>query len=219
MVDYVGNSKKDKEEKVNPEITEKVTVKKKVEKVVTGKVVEKKPSIGQKMKGIFFGAGFKATGFYILEEVLLPSVRDLIVDTIRRGTERAVYGEAGYRTRRDSREYGPRQSYNTVPVRRQVYETTARERAHLPDQPMRPRNRRGGLEFILQTRSEAEDVLEQLSAALEKYEYVTVADLRETLGLKIEYTDNKWGWTVLNDVEIRQIREGFLLDLPPAEAL
>ncbi len=219
-MEYASNSKKNKEEPLKPdEVTEKVTVKKKVEKVVTGTVVEKKPTMGQKMKGIFFGAGFKSTGFYILEEVLLPSLRDLIVDTVRRGTERAVYGEAGYRTRRDGREYGPRTTYNATPVRRQVYETTARERGHLPDQPMRPRNRRGGLEFILQSRSEAEDVLEQLSAALEKYEYVTVADLRETLGLKIEYTDNKWGWTILNDVEIRQIREGYLLDLPPAEAL
>jgi hypothetical protein len=218
-MDYVGNSKKSKEEpSEQQQVSEKVTVKKKVEKVVTGTVVEKKPSIGQKMKGVFFGAGFKSTGVYILEEVLLPALRDLIVDTVRRGTERAVYGDSSYRTPR-GREYGPRTTYNATPVRRQVYETTARERGHVPDQPLRPRNRRGGLEFILQSRSEAEDVLEQLSAALEKYEYVTIADLRETLGLKVEYTDNKWGWTVLNDVEIRQIREGYLLDLPPAEAL
>jgi hypothetical protein len=218
MTDYASNSNKDKEPK--KPVKEKIVVKKKVDKVVTGDVIEKKPGIGRKMKGIFFGADFKATGEYIVAEVLLPALRDLIVDTTRRGIERAVYGESTYGPRRGRPEYRNRTTYNTssTPITR-VYETTGRERANIPDQPSRPRSRAGGLEFIVQSRGEAENVLEQLSAALEQYDYVTVGDLRDTLGLETKYTDNKWGWTALGEVEVRQIREGYLMEFPPAEAL
>jgi hypothetical protein len=218
-MDYVSNSKKSKEPEEEPK--EKVTVTKRVEKVVTGPVVEKKPTVGKKMRGIFFGPGVKSTGEYIYYEILIPALRDLVVDTVSRGVNRAVYGESTYGPRRRGNERSSRITYDRVPMRDRVYETTGRERerAHIPDQPMRPKNRRGGLEFVLQTRAEAEGVVEQLSAALEKYDVVSVADLRDALGHKIQYTDNAWGWTVLNDVEIRQVRDGWLLDLPPAEAL
>lgn len=209
MVDYVGNSKKNKEEP-----PDKTTV---VKKVVTGKVVEKKPGIGKKMKGIFFGAEFRNVGDYLVQEVLLPAFRNLIVDTVQKGVDRAIYGEPAYGPRRGRPEYRSRTTYNT-PVNR-VYDTTARERAHIPDQPMRPRTRRGGLEFLIQSRAEAESALEQMSAVIEQFDVLSIAEAKEILGLKAEYTDRAWGWTVLVDVEISQTRDGYLLDLPPAEAL
>jgi hypothetical protein len=210
--DYASNSKKNKEEPKEPV--------KKVTRVVTGKVVERKPSIGKKIKGIFFAGEFKAAGQYIASEVLLPAFRDLIVDSFTKGVDRVVYGEPTYRPQRGRTEYRNRVTYNN-PMNPRVYETTARERGHVPDQPSRPRSYRGGLEYIVQSRAEAEDAMEMLLAALEKFDFVTIADVRECLGLppNKNYTDTKWGWTVLNDVEIRQIREGYLLDLPPAEAL
>jgi hypothetical protein len=51
------------------------------------------------------------------------------------------------------------------------------------------------------------------------YDVVSVADLNACLGRPSSYVDNNWGWTILKPVDIRQIREGFLLDLPPAEAI
>ena len=219
-MDYADSNKTDQTQEQEP-VTEKVTVKK-VERVVSGEVVQKKPTIGKKMKEIFFGGEFKSAGQYVIAEVLLPALRDLVVDTATKGVERVIYGESSYGPRRRRPEYRGRTSYSNYsnnPINPRVYEATGRERAHIPDQPMRPRSRRGGLEYIVQTRAEAEAVLEELSAALEKYDFVTVADIRYTLGLESQYTDNKWGWLILNDVEIRQVREGYLIDLPPAEAL
>lgn len=210
MVDYQGNSKREQEARKPPED-------KKVEKVVTGKVVQRQKPLGRKMKELFFGGEAKNAAHYIAADVLLPAFRNLLVDAVTKGVERIVYGENAYPQRRGYTDYRSRQVYDRTPMRRDYIETTGR--AHLPDQPMRPRSRRGGFEFILATRSEAEDVLQRLDYIVDKYDVASVADLKDLLGLQADYTDNKWGWVVLKDVEIRQIREGFLLDLPPAEEI
>lgn len=221
MTDYASNSKKSKEEQ-----QEKVVVEKKViEKVVTGKVVAKKPSVAEKFKNIFFGSDMKSAGKYVLAEVLLPAFRNMVAETGKAAIDRAIYGEASYPTRRQRTNYQSRAVYNPAnPGRhdpRIVYETTGRERAHIPDQPMRPRSRRGGLEFICQTRADAEAAIEKMDFLIGKFDQASIADLYEALGLEeeTEWTDQRWGWDVLKDVEIRQIREGFLLEFPPAEPL
>lgn len=75
------------------------------------------------------------------------------------------------------------------------------------------------LYIILSTRDEAERVLEQLMLIIDKYEVTSIADLRELVGLPTTHVDQKWGWDRLNDVVIRQVREGYLLDLPPADQI
>ena len=89
-------------------------------------------------------------------------------------------------------------------------------RANLPDQNRRPR-RRESLDIILTSKREAENILHTMEDIIHKYDVVTVANLYEMLGLRDTPMDNKWGWVTLNGTEIRQVREGFLLDLPPAE--
>jgi len=62
-------------------------------------------------------------------------------------------------------------------------------------------------------------VVERLIDILDKYEVVSLADLYDLLGLPTSPIDNKWGWTVLKQVEIRQTREGYLIELPPLEEI
>jgi hypothetical protein len=62
-------------------------------------------------------------------------------------------------------------------------------------------------------------VLERLSDIIEQYAVASLADLHELAGIPTTHVDNKWGWESLRFAEIRQIREGYLLDLPPAEAI
>jgi hypothetical protein len=91
----------------------------------------------------------------------------------------------------------------------------------LPDQPpyAPPRRRQDVGEIILISRDEAELVIERLTDIIDKYEVASVADLHDLVGLPTTYVDNKWGWSVLNSVGVRQIREGFLIDLPPVEPI
>lgn len=209
-MDYAGNSHKSKENSVaaTPE-------KEAVEKVVTGVVVKKKPSLGTKFKTIFFGGDSKSAARYIAADVLLPAIRNLLVDATTKGVERIVYGESSIRPRRPSGfDYRSRVQYSS-PIAR-----TDLRGARLPDQPPAyPRTRREMDDLVLVSREEAELVLERLIDILDKYEVVSLADLYDLTGLAQSHIDSKWGWTQLHKTEIRQTRDGFLLDLPPVEEI
>lgn len=72
---------------------------------------------------------------------------------------------------------------------------------------------------MLVSRDEAELVIERLSDILENYDVASVADLYDLVGLPTTYIDNKWGWTNLAYANVRQVREGYLIDLPQAEPI
>jgi hypothetical protein len=212
-MDYPSNSNKDKE-KDNSKAVEPV---KKVEKVeLEGQVLTRKTPIGSRIKSIFLGGEFKSAAQYIGAEVLLPALRNLLVDATTKGIERVVYGDSSYNRPRTP-EYRPRVTYNN-PVNR-GYSRDPRERANLPDQPSRPRPRHDRTEIILASRGDAELILERLQDIIDRYQVASMADLHELVGLPTTHVDNKWGWESIRFAEIRQIREGYLLDLPPAETI
>lgn len=204
--DYAGNSKTGKE-KAGETRPEKI-----VEKVVVSEVTIKKKGLGRKIRDLFIEADLKSVVRYVTSDVLLPAARNMIVDSATKGIERMMYGESSMRRRTHGIGYGPRFTYNN-PINR-------------PNSPARnappaypgPRTRRQD-EFILSSRDEAATVLERLNDIIDQYEMATVADLNELVGFPTEHVDNKWGWVFLADVQIRQVREGWLIDLPPAEPI
>jgi hypothetical protein len=54
---------------------------------------------------------------------------------------------------------------------------------------------------------------------IDVYKVASVTDLHDLVGLPSTYVDNKWGWENLSYANVRQIREGYLLDLPPVEPI
>lgn len=205
-MDYQGNAKKQKEEKPDQE-------KKNIEKIVTGDVIQKPKSIGHKFKDIFFGGDFKLAMKFVSAEVLLPALRNLIVDSVTKGAERFVYGDST-RGRGRPPEYRPRVQYNN-PIYRQDPRI-----ANLPDQVRAHRqSRRDTNDIILTSREEAELVVERLIDIIDKYDVASLSDLYDLLGLPTTHVDNKWGWTFLNNVEVRQVRTGYLIDLPSLEEI
>lgn len=209
MPDYQGNSKKMKDaEQVPP---------KHVERVVVSEVIIQKKSIGRKLKDIFIAADFKTVLRYVASEVLLPAARNMIVDGSTKGVERLLYGESAIRRRNYGS--GPRVTYNN-PIHRSNYRDSpyASSRNAPPVSP-EPRSLHGRDNFILSTREEAEIVLERMNDIIDTYEVASVADLNQLVGLPTTHVDNTWGWIYLSDVQIRQIREGYLIDFPPAEPI
>jgi len=207
-MDYQGNPNKAKEEKPA----------KQIEKVVTGEVIQKPKSIGRKFKDIFLGGDLRASARSVTGDVILPAIRDLIVDAVSSGAKRLVYGESMYRRR--PTEYRPRVQYSNPinPSYRGMRDP--RERPNLPDQPSLVRQqRREANEIILAQREDAELVVERLIDIIDKYDVASLADLYDLLGWPTTPIDNKWGWTFLKNVEIRQVRDGYLIDLPPLEAV
>lgn len=204
---------------------------KKVEKVVSGEVLKRPKSIGRRFTEIFSGNGFKTASKFVMIDILFPALRNLIYDTgnegLRRmqdGLRRSIYKDNSSNRQRFS-EYRPRIQYNN-PINRFARDPRdpreLRDRtAYLPNQP--PYSPRGARiqvgDLILVSRAEAEIVLERLIDIIDKYEVASVADLYDLVGLPTSYIDNKWGWSMLTNVEIRQVREGYLIDLPPVEPI
>lgn len=210
-MDYQGNAKK---ERAKIERVEKKT-EKNIKKVVTGEVIQKPKGVGRKFKDIFLGGDARQAARYVTADVLLPALRNLIVDMVTKGAERLIYGELQYR-RRPTINYSSR--YQGVQYNRPFDPRDPRERSYIVSDRVR-QNRHEINDVILATKEEADLVVERLIDIIDKYEIVSLADLYDLLGLQTSHIDNKWGWTVLGNVPIRQIRQGYLLELPPLEEL
>lgn len=75
-------------------------------------------------------------------------------------------------------------------------------------------------EVVLQSKEDAQAVLDAMYALLEQYEQVTLADMLELCGIASVFSDNKVGWTELNlNVEIKEAKDGYILNLPAPKEL
>lgn len=136
-----------------------------------------------------------------------------------KGGERVLFGESAIRRRNYGAGTGPRITYNN-PIDRGYRSTAYASPRHAPPVSPEPRGARHNQNnYILTTREEAEMVLERMIDIIDNYDVVSVAELNILVGEQGSHVDNKWGWIYLTDVQIRQVREGFLIDFPPAEPI
>lgn len=207
MEDYQSNAKSGK---VQP------PEEKHLEPVVSGKVVRQKKPLGRKIKDVFVEADFKSVIRYVCTDVLIPAAKNMIVDGAQEGIKRLVYGNQANRPRGYGYGSGSHYSYNN-PINRGYSGGSSAPRP--TPQITQGSRRQSPDDIILQSRAEAELVLERLNDVIGKYEFATVADLYSLVGLPSQHTDNTYGWVGLVGVQITQIREGFIIDLPPAEPI
>lgn len=219
MTDYQGNSDKQKEQRQKnvEKATPAAKAEKKIEKIVVGDVIVQKKGIGRKFKELFKNADIKNAGRYVISEVVIPAGLAMFVDGVTTGVHRIAYKDTNSPYRFGGRS---RTVYHSgSPIHRGVHD--ARSRVAPPSRAPGGRvgSRMSRDDILLSSREEAENVLETMHDIIDQYEVVSVADLNEMLGQPIGHTDNKWGWYFVTGTRIVQSREGYLLDLPPAEPI
>lgn len=203
MENYKPNSHKYKEEqKQKKEQLEK----KKVEKVISGKAKIKKKSEATKLtEKIISTEDVGNLKSYLLEDVIIPTIRNTIWDAITNSLDMILFGGTG-RSRRKS--LSSKVSY------RDYYDEKKRGSSRLSER------KRSGYDFddiILETRGEAEEVLERMDELIETYSFASVADLYDLVGITCDYTDNKYGWTNIRNAEPIRVRGGgYMLKMPKA---
>lgn len=74
-------------------------------------------------------------------------------------------------------------------------------------------------DVVFLSRDDAERVLEAMQQLLGHYEVVSFADYLELVGLAPTRPDENVGWRKLDDVQIKEVRDGFMLELPPTEPI
>lgn len=213
MEDFPPNSHKARTPAVPGKADPKV-----VEKVVEQEVIRRKRPLGKRLFETFLGGDARSVMSYLVLEVLIPSAKETVMDTLTQGVERMLYGESRSRTRRSS--YGTsstgyvsynRYSSNTPPPRSEEPRSQMSRRAkayHDLD------------EIVLGSRVEAEEVIDRLGDLIARYESATVADLYDLVGETKAPVDQRWGWKDLRTAKPVRLRDGgFMLDLPRPETL
>lgn len=184
-----------------------------VQKIITGTAVKKKPSWFRKFGRSLIADDVSNIREWIMVEVVVPSIRNLLADSIKGSTDRVLYGQARGR----GRGYG----YGGPPERPglrtrydKMYDGEPRKMLS-----REARARHDFDEVILDSHSEAAAVIDALIHRVETYGMATVSDMYDLVGVTGSYADRNYGWTDLRTADVRQFRGGWLLDLPPVELI
>jgi hypothetical protein len=185
--------------------------KEKVEKVVVGEVIRRKPSLGARFKQTFVGGDAKSVGHYILADIVIPTVKDLIADIVSQGIQKTLYG--------DSRPASRSTASRIAGVGYTAYHRAQQATVARPDPRMvQSRNEISAPpaldSIILDTRAAAELVIDNLVELIGKYEQASVTDLYDLIGEPSVYTYNRWGWQDIKGMGVDYVRGGYLLRLP-----
>lgn len=211
MQNYPSNSRKDRE----VPLTKKTE--KKVEKIVTGKAVERKKTLGQRFVESFGGDSAQGVWNYILFDVAIPATKDMVSDMVSQGIERMLFGESrGRSSARYRPSNGPSYtSYNRMSGPTNRYRPEENRR----DLSRQDRATHNFGNIVLESKMEAEQVLDTLIGLVDEYHQATVADLYEMTGIVGQFTDERYGWEDFRGADIRRVRDGWLLELPPVREL
>lgn len=193
MDEYKPNSHRSKEAQM------RTTPEKRTEKVISGSARVRKKNEIRKFADAFLSEDIASIKSYIFRDVLVPLVKKAISDTVetilypggggrKEPSSRTSYGRY-YEERNDRRSYS-RKSYG---------------------------NSREFEDVIVNTRGEAQEVLDKMNELMGRYGLVRVADLYEAVGIDGSYTAVNYGWTDIRSADVIRLRDGgYLLKMPRA---
>ena len=194
----------------NSEVSKRQAQEKHIEQVTTGEVRRKKPSLRKQFKDTFISGSIRGSLSFVVLDVLLPAAKDMVVEAVGEGARQLFFGEG--RRYRGGSTPPPSGPYGQVNYR--GYSTPSRNPSAQRAMSRRARAAQNFDEIVLDSRTEAEEVIDRLYDLVGKYDTATVADLYELVGLSASHTDYKWGWADLHGAGVSRIRDGYLLDLP-----
>lgn len=185
----------------------------KIKPITTGKVVQKQPSIFKRIGEAFTGDDTQTVGQYLMFDVVVPTVKALVVDLVSQGLERKFYGDGR------GRSSGVRTNYST-----QFNKPTA---TSYPGKPVSSAGTNGRREMseraravhdfqeiILADRGDAERVLDVLQEYINEAGFVSVGNLLMLVDITPAFTDEKYGWFDLGRARAVRVRQGYQLELP-----
>ena len=205
-VNYAANSNKSKQ----PEPAETPRLN---GPVIQGTAVERKEPLRKKFLSAYAGDSAQSVGQYLLIDVVVPATKNLISELVIQGINRILYGSSRPTGGGVGSVIGSRVSYG------KFFNGGGSSTTQPTQMSQQARANHSFGEIVLQTRSDAEMVIDSLRDLIEQYGSAKVVDLYTAVGVSSDFTDQKYGWTSLARASVIQIREGYLLDLPKPEVL
>lgn len=165
---------------------------KKVKKIVSAKVKE------NKIAGIFSTDDLRSIKDYLIQDLLIPTLKNLFVDAVENGVEMLVHGESRRVSKsKNSRRYEPTaysSFYRSSPIYEEPYERYERK--------LNPNN------VVFETKGKAELALRYLEAEIAEYGFAKLSYFYELVGITGSYTDVDFGWTSLSKARVVRLRSG-----------
>jgi hypothetical protein len=184
---YPGNSDRSKERKdITPVVKARI----------------KRESTARKVVGEIIREDARTVGETVLWDVIIPTVKNLISDTVTRGIESMLYG--GDSRPRSKTSYSDYSGYSRPKGSRDHPSERRDRRSARPAEPERN-------EIIFDSRSDANDVIDRMSDLIDQYGQASLADLNALIGASSNFIDDNWGWTDMGSFNVRQVRDGFML--------
>lgn len=211
MENYPSNSKRPPSKRPEPPAKD-------IKKIVQGEVTTRKKPLGKRFLDLFVQGSPSGAARAVVQDIMIPALKDMMLDAGNTAWEQTLYGDTQSRPRGRGRPgRGVAQyAYNRI---------TSPGSSPLREEPRRTMSRRDRAnhnfdEIILESRAEANEIIEQMYEIVSKFEEVSVSDLYKMVGMDAEFTDEKWGWTDMAGSDVTRLSGGgYLLVLPRPEPL
>lgn len=184
----------------------------KYEKVTTGEVKVRNRITPKKIAQTFFTEDLEDVKTHVIFDILIPKVKDAVVDTILNTIEMIFYGEVRRKATTVS---------NASPIRTISYDKMSKKAETAPSRP-RPTPRRGfhPEDVVFEESADAQKVLDMMCDVLEQYGSVSALDFCEFAGVGGEYTFRDYGWRDLSEAKVMRVSGGgWVVDLPAMRPL
>ena len=186
---------------------EKTPSRPKPEKVISGRVAQKKKGLGQKLSETFLATDLKSAVEHVCFEVLIPAAKETVSNMLNGAVDMMLFGEKrpsrGRSGSNGSRVFISYNDYYDRQDRRKGDNAQRRPRANDIFEPL-----------CFTVREDAEEVLDSLVEMIQEYDMAAVSDLYSLAGLPSDHTKEQYGWYNLAEAKIEPTREGYLLRLP-----
>ena len=182
--------------------------------------VKVKHSAWKSVRDEFISEDAPSVGNYIVWDVLVPSLRDMLGDILHGSIDVAFGTGRGYSRSRSRRRDDTYVMYN------RMYDDRSRRRRrdyddYDDDYYPRSRRREDPADIGFGCKEDADDILEMMLSYLERYDEVPVSYFYDKIGRTIpgNFTDEDWGWTDLSRVKVVPHRGRWYIDFPKVRPL
>lgn len=201
MEEYKSNSFKSREQ-------QQEEPKQKLEPIVTSGAKIKKKSKTSEFFGQFISEDGEKVKSYIWTDVMVPAIKKTISDVVTNAIDMLLYGDT-------------KSAYSKIPAEKVSWRTYYKSEERNSGGYVRPQVLPYTYdEIIVQTKGQADAVLNEMANAIQEYGFVSVASMYDLVGItNYAFTCNSYGWTDLRNAMIIRERDGYLLKMPKPMAI
>ncbi len=182
---------------------------------IQGGVSLKRKTPGQRFSENFLNNGdVKTVGHTILSDVIIPALKEMIFSAGRDALSMFLWGDARSPGKNTIRSGGLYRDYSTISSGVSRGRDNNRVDIYRPEDTPRYNN------LVFEIRGDAENILYNMREYINTYDDLQIIKLyelvKEQTGIDIPMTaqDAKFGWSDLTNAHVRQVRGGYLLELP-----